>query len=601
MNLQKRIFHFRSSKKNAPYVGAAIGLLSVLILLCHCLRKRSRSSKKAGARSSIGARLAEAVCGARASGEAAAEDAEADAPEGPSTSLQRSGARVFEQADLSVLASCDNERPPCITNPRIWWRHPALRLAAVWSILFLDFYIYTQDPVQDSYVRYPSFGVFEDLFIIKWPASPALQACRIVLSVAISLFSLWFGRQVIHHKFLRDFLGLQMFSENNGTLLVMFLTWVAFFEYCLPYPINLIETGTIEAPITEDSSLTYATWGKIWQSTAAIADMVSIITITDVVLQDRVVWPHFGVGLKRLWNDACGGWVRVLVAWFGFLVALPLIIYGLHASEHTNGIYSASKADSATSATTQAARVGIAALLTIVDITTCLQDWEFPSFNTPIDFKVTGTFLSELDCPFVANLLRPLSSITCIAEDFWDVFHFRMSGKWIALLPAFGALGCDWWYTCVTIFGYEPANLGQYERPDDCAIFVIRDQAILDAAYDGGELIAEQADLVSWNARQGALSDVLIHSRYCNEDPLLSYLFVVATIAAGIAFAVLILRAELYWDRYAERHVDDEGLMTRIELRLQQAQEIAAGSESQEGPLLDSVGSQSQSSRSKIF
>jgi len=329
--------------------------------------------------------------------------------------------------------------------------------------------------------------------------------------------------------------------------------------------------------------------------------MVSIITITDVVLQDRVVWPHFGVGLKRLWNDACGGWVRVLVAWFGFLVALPLIIYGLHASEHTNGIYSASKADSATSATTQAARVGIAALLTIVDITTCLQDWEFPSFNTPIDFKVTGTFLSELDCPFVANLLRPLSSITCIAEDFWDVFHFRMSGKWIALLPAFGALGCDWWYTCVTIFGYEPANLGQYERPDDCAIFVIRDQAILDAAYDGGELIAEQADLVSWNARQGALSDVLIHSRYCNEDPLLSYLFVVATIAAGIAFAVLILRAELYWDRYAERHVDDEGLMTRIELRLQQAQEIAAGSESQEGPLLDSVGSQSQSSRSKIF
>jgi len=36
-------------------------------------------------------------------------------------------------------------------------------------VFFISFYIYSQDPVQESHMNYQFFGVYEDMFIIKWP------------------------------------------------------------------------------------------------------------------------------------------------------------------------------------------------------------------------------------------------------------------------------------------------------------------------------------------------------------------------------------------------------------------------------------------------
>jgi len=88
------------------------------------------------------------------------------------------------------------------------------------------------------------------------------RVIRVTLFTFCCIFSLMLGRWVIHHKFLQDFLGLQMFSGTQGVGVVNFVTFMVTFEYILPYPINYIESGTTASPITEDSVLKYYQWGK---------------------------------------------------------------------------------------------------------------------------------------------------------------------------------------------------------------------------------------------------------------------------------------------------------------------------------------------------
>lgn len=506
------------------------------------------------------------------------DDDEFEGPQHAGTAfLRRSKAMQLDSYDLSMLATVDTGHRPCIVNPRIWWRHPLLRLIAVWSILFLDFFIYAVDPAQDSHVTYAFFGVAEDFFVLKWPEKLVHQISRVVLFIVVSLIGFLFGRFVIHHKFLRDLCGLQMFSENNGTLIVDFLVWVICFEMILPYPVNLIESGTTTGPITEPSVYRYAQWGKFWQTTAAIADTLAIVTISDAVMQDRTVWPEFAPRLKRIWNDAAGGWVRVIAAWAGFFVMLPLIVYGLWCNDKTNGIYDVERVRGLR--TTQWMRVSIASFLTCVDITTVLQDWEFPSFNSPLDFKVVGSFSNVLEIKCLTNLARPISKvITCIPEAFWENFHFKMSGKWLAYLPALGALLMDLYYLVRTIFAYDPLKFAQYAGPD-CTIYIIMNETTVDRLFKDGSIIPETADQISWDARQGYNApgerDRHITSRYCGSPGIYSILALSVGLLAGFAFVVLIIRAEYYWDNYFKRNED--GLQGRIEEYYEDASERREG------------------------
>merc|ERR1740123_71647 len=210
--------------------------------------------------------------------------------------------------------------------------------------------------------------------------------------------------------------------------------------------------------------------------------------ITDAVLQDRTVWPHWGSSVKRVWNDYHSGWVRVIVVWFVFLVVLPLSIWGLWGTNRTNGIYTAEVEATGGRSTTQWMRVAIAALILFLDISTCLQDWEFPTFNTPLDFKVPGLFQRELNFPFFTQLLQPISNFVPISKNSWDVFTFQMTGKWVAFFPAFACLGVDLWYMCKTIFTYYPSKVGEYEHPTNCSIYVIHDDSLLKQVYPNGYL-----------------------------------------------------------------------------------------------------------------
>jgi len=274
------------------------------------------------------------------------------------------------------------------------------------------------------------------------------------------------------------------------------------------------------------------------------------------VLQDRTVWPNWAPRLKWVWNDAYGGWVRVVAPYVFLGVLLPIIINGLWEHGHkSNGIYTVEQIMTADFATTQFVRVLIAALLTMVDMLTCLQDWEFPAFSSPTDFKVVGTFMSEIDIPIFTRFFKKhFGHHKWVQPQFWECLHFRMSGKWLAYLPAFGALGVDWWYMGRTILTYIPQDFAQYERPDDCLIFTITNQSFIDSAYDKtGNILADMVSEVTYEARKGLEPDVSIHSRFCDNPAFAKYVPFAFGVGLGVAFIALVFRAEYYWDRYAER------------------------------------------------
>jgi len=252
----------------------------------------------------------------------------------------------------------------------------------------------------------------------------------------------------------------------------------------------------------------------------------------------------------------------VIMAWAGFFIMLPLIVGGLWLDDSTNGIY---KLDEVMSVhTAQWMRVGIAAILTCVDITTVLQDWEFPSFNAPVDFMIVGSFQTTLDVPCLTHLTRPISKlITCIPEDFWEIFHFQMSGKWLAYMPAFGSLAVDLYYMCRTIFSFHPLQFGEYHGPEpDCWLYVVVNETVLDGLYGKGFNESTMSGAISWETRKGEFDDVQLTSRFCGNHDYLTVMFLCVGLLSGIAFIALIIRAEYYWDNYFSRN--KEGLPERI-------------------------------------
>jgi len=148
-----------------------------------------------------------------------------------------------------------------------------------------------------------------------------------------------------------------------------------------------------------------------------------------------------------------------------------------------------------------------------------------------------------------------------------------MSGKWIAYLPAFGALGVDWWYMARTIFPYQPQNFAQYERPEDCMIFTITNQSFIQSAYKSGVLQENMAGEVTYEARKDLGVDVQIQARFCDNPAFLKYVPFALGIGAGVAFIVLVFRAEYYWDRYSDR-VDRNVVSRKLKQLTEQAEAV---------------------------
>merc|ERR1719367_81670 len=103
--------------------------------------------------------------------------------------------------------------------------------------------------------------------------------------------------------------------------------FINFYLGALAY--NLIESGSTDRPLTSNTHMEFYKWGKVFQIFSVFLDIISIVMITDAVLQDRNYYPEWAARFKSAWNDSCGGWVRVLAVWAATALLTAATSYGI--------------------------------------------------------------------------------------------------------------------------------------------------------------------------------------------------------------------------------------------------------------------------------
>lgn len=76
--------------------------------------------------------------------------------------------------------------------------------------------------------RIPVIGQAISMIFRHYPEPIGLLLLKWAAVVGSILLGLLVGKQLIHHKFLRDGLGLKMFSKEKGTWMVMFFSTILF-------------------------------------------------------------------------------------------------------------------------------------------------------------------------------------------------------------------------------------------------------------------------------------------------------------------------------------------------------------------------------------
>mmetsp|Transcript_37834 Transcript_37834/g.117615 ORF Transcript_37834/g.117615 Transcript_37834/m.117615 type:complete len:445 (-) Transcript_37834:61-1395(-) len=355
-----------------------------------------------------------------------------------------------------------------------------------------------------------------------------------------------------------------MFSRSNGSWLVLGLCCAGtFFVGCMIY--NLLLVSNEEDQITGATGIQMRTFGKITQICSVTMDLVAILMVTDSVLQDRTFYPRWAPCLKRLWIDACGGWVRVVIIWLMAATGVSMTVWGVLSTgkdatdirwndRHLGGF-------------TEIARASLMSFVIFCDLFTVVQDWSFPSFVQPLDVPldqqvyIAGMWVTEINCDFLARRVRCclacLPSLPrccrcwgCCTKCKPDLSWLRITitGPWLTYGPLFGVMLIDLFCTRTQLI-YAPSIYGQYVDPVENQIWTILDEAYLQQAYDRGALIQANKDLITYAARRNATTgvaltasaagDIQLNSRFTNSW--------VKYLAAAPGFLLMIIFAILVW------------------------------------------------------
>lgn len=464
----------------------------------------------------------------------------------------------------------ESKRLGWLTNSEVWWRHPVCRIGVTWFILVQDFYIYGEDPVNDSHVGANYMGMGNILGLLTvWSAPTAGDALLKVFFVLLAIASaIYIGRQLVVIKLLRNRWQLNAFYGGEGCLFVVFLTFgctsfVASFAY------NLFATDPLDGHSMEvflilgAETLQYRHVGKCFQVLSASVDFLTVVMITDAVLQDRIHHQFWAPRLKRWYINGLGGYVRVMACWLLLLggTGVAAVLIFRTGSGDERGIR---WTDTTIGGTSELGRSFLAACIVFTDLLTVLQDWDFPMFRESLDVEVpvliAGTTVQQLRCDYFGFFLKRLPRLPDKILAWLpssDLFAVHITGKWLTYGPLLGVMGVD--FMCAkTQMVYDPVHYGQYADPSDGQIWMIVDLAYLELAYTRGVLV--HADMISWEARHnvttGALfenasspKDVMLNSRYVAESGT-RYLALIVSLAILAGFCWLLWIAD--WRRAAE-------------------------------------------------
>lgn len=389
----------------------------------------------------------------------------------------------------------DGKKLPALIDPKRCFRHPWMRMLLSLLIVFLDFIIFAEDPIQDSEIEcnLPVVGNVVNMVIARWP-SDGLVVLKIFMLLIGIIVGCFLGRQVIHHRVLRDWLHLKAFRDkgeikDQGSFFCMGIAVIP--SIFIASKIYNAMVGDNAPQVGSNLGITNREFGKIAQCGTWLGDLATIVMVWDAMLQDPNMYVNWAKSFKGVYINGCNGWLRVLFTWGLAGVSTALLFVSVF-SAGGNGPYSWKSNGLVFS--NEVSRVIVVMLIHMVDVIIVMQDWDFPSFkNPPLEVKVAGTFSHDIQC--CKCLSRILDN---------PIFLIRIAGKWMNYGPLIVIIMLDMNMLKNQII-YDPAAFGQYTDPNG-AIYTIIDQNYTNRYFVDGLLIDDEAaGMISYEARWGRL------------------------------------------------------------------------------------------------
>merc|ERR1719235_555271 len=144
----------------------------------------------------------------------------------------------------------------------------------------------------------------------RWPDTrPDCIVVKILNILVASFFGILIGRQFIHHKILRDWCGMRMFSGCKGTHMVCLWSWAFVMWQWGAYIWNPI----LKAMTKGDEDVYWKNYcrselvmsKRSFCHMAAIGtwlgDAITLVMVCDQMLQDYSQYPWWRPTLRRIW------------------------------------------------------------------------------------------------------------------------------------------------------------------------------------------------------------------------------------------------------------------------------------------------------------
>ncbi|EDO31899.1 predicted protein, partial [Nematostella vectensis] len=348
---------------------------------------------------------------------------------------------------------------------RYYFRHPWSRIITSYLVVFLNFFIFAEDPVSHSYEEctIDYIGDVYTFLFIRWPSGSFVLVKLGTWLFAISL-GLLIGKFLLHKWLFCQKLKLKIFTEDGqGSWMVMFLSCF-FFLFVFSYAYNgfLMLEGKYMDTLHASSrmGMQNQTFMKFAAMGTWLGDFFTAWMVTDMMLQG-LKYDNWAKGVRVFWNK---GLNRVYVFWFVAL-AMTIVVSTAISTDYLDW----DRISRNFMPTNELSRAFLASFILVMDLTIVMQDWEFPHFAGALDIKLPGANTDSID----------FSLPGCFGGERLDVY---ITGKWFnyGIIFIVMILDLNMWKN--QIF-YEPLTYGQYTDPLGY-IYTIADKQYLRWAND---------------------------------------------------------------------------------------------------------------------
>jgi len=504
-------------------------------------------------------------------------DAIAQRIRGVKESADRTHKAYIKPVKRAVREEFKSERmKSLLCSPYVFWRHPIARIFIVWIILVEDFFIYGEDPVNDSRVRanFPGMGHILGLITLHTADSVGLGFLKFFLVLVAFIVGFALGRLFLV-RIIRARWKVVAFEGCEGAILTVSLFITGMLMLCsLLYNVMIPSDAEALGGHSMDifllfgaKTLQYRHVNKNFQTLSGSVDLLAILMVMDQVLQDNHWYPNFAPYTKKFWL-AYNGWVRIIAFWVLLIGGIAICAVGVSGTGTEPGEVTWN--NKILGGTSEVTRGILAACIVFTDLFTVAQDWAFPTFRDNLEIevpKIAGTAVETLRISWMVSLIEycpPLPESVRKWMPPADFFQLSFTGKWLTYGPLIGVMIIDLFCTKTQLM-YNPSDYGQYVDPFDNCIMLIVDEDYLNIAYsEDGTLVDES--MITWEARwnattgqalsASALTDIKLNSKYVDSSVkyfgLILALVFIAIFVATIMITNYRLRKGLPVDMYEE-------------------------------------------------